>query len=145
MPLVKSNVLGLIQPGDPLTTLEIVCRQLIPATYSTDEHPVTPGSIIWTPPVTSSNSLEVNVFVESAGYYYYERADIIEDRAKELKAAFSELFPGYTFAVWPTLVHAGWAADYADPDFRGDLSMPAAVERARQAMEAARRPTALRH
>jgi len=145
MLLVKTNVLGLIQPGDPLTTLEIVCRQLIPAVYSTDKHPVTPGSIVWTPPVTNSNSLEVNVFIESEGYYYPERAEIIEDRAKELRAAFAELFHGYTFAVWPKLVHAGWDADYSDPDFKGDLSMAAAIERARKAMEVARRPPALRH
>ena len=136
MPLVRIYM----RPGCEISDdhLELASEEIVPACYHTKRHPLTPGSIQFVKPVRDCSGLKDDVFVETVGFFYHDRAEIIdEERAPLMGRAFEELFPGVTFAVWPTLVTAGYWADSVDPSFDGDMSMPAAIERARAAIGAA--------
>ncbi len=133
MPLVKA----LLRPGADIAEhdLFLACRHVVPAGYNSPKGRLTPGSIEFDARrVGHGNYLTVDVLLEAEAFPYKDR-DNLDKRTKMIKAALKELFPGVTFAVWPKLVRAGWASDSSDPEFDGDLSMPAAIERARAAMD----------
>lgn len=132
MPLVR---LYMRRAGDVNEhDLEIACEEIVPAVYHTDKHPLTPGSIQFVPPVYGCSGLKDDVFIETEGFLYKDRVGLVTgddaERPRMMKAAFAALFPQLSFAVWPKLVKAGYAADSMDPEFAGDMSMEAAVHRA---------------
>lgn len=105
------------------------CREIVPAGLWSEMGQLTPGSIEFIAYRSSSNHLTVDVFVEIEAFAYEDRNNL-DERAENIRAALKKLFPQLTFAVWPKLVNAGWAADSTDPEFDGDMSMEAAIARA---------------
>lgn len=107
------------------------CREVVPAGLNSPMGPLTPGSIEFDASTSGRHKyLTVDVFLEIEAFSFEDRKNL-DERAELIKVALKELFPGVTFAVWPKLVKAGWASDSTDPEFDGDMSMPAAIERAR--------------
>jgi hypothetical protein len=107
-----------------------VLEELVPGALNTEKGRLTPGSIelfAFRRGVHDRASNDVLVDIEAC--YYDDRAPA-EKRAETIQRALSGLFPNNTFAVWLKLVNAGWASDVHDPDFDGDLSFKAALERA---------------
>ena len=115
---------------DLATQIFNVCREIVPAGMNSKMGRLTPGSIEYFPHITSRMGMTVDVLIEIEAMYYKDRRNL-NKRAKNIKAALKKLFPELTFAVWPKLVQAGWASDSTDPEFDGDISMAAAIERAR--------------
>ncbi|MEX2033517.1 MAG: hypothetical protein WD889_03110 [Candidatus Colwellbacteria bacterium] len=132
MPLVRVRYVP--EFAEQVGDLKKVLRHVVPAGYSSEDGLLTPGSIIFiADPAQSHDELTVDVFVEAEAYFKPKRTDI-EERSKLIGEALEEIFPGTTFAVWPKLVNAGWFRRTEDPEFEGDLSMPAAIERAEAAI-----------
>ena len=129
MPMVKA----FLRPSADIAEYDLflACRHVMPAGYNSPMGRLTPGSIEFDARrVFHDDYLPVDVFLETEAFPYEDRENL-DERAETMKAALKELFPKHTFAVWPKLVNAGWASDSVDPSFGGDLSMPAAIERAR--------------
>ncbi len=134
MPLVKA----LLRPSADITEYDLflACRHVMPAGYNSPKGRLTPGSIEFDARrVGNDNYLTVDVLLEAEAFPYEDRENL-DDRAEMIKAALKKLFPEHTFAVWPKLVVAGYASDSVDLEFDGDMSMPAALERARAAIGA---------
>ena len=130
MPLTRA----LLDPNAKIREYDLywALYEIIPAGFHCDEGRLTPGSIEFIPHrVSGSQWLTVDVVLDIEAFPYKERENL-DERAKNIKTALKGLFPGVTFAVWPKLVNAGWASDSSDPDFDGDMSMPAAIERAKR-------------
>lgn len=122
------------QGGASDEELFIALREVVPAAFNSEEGPLTPGSIEFVPGrVEQSRFLTVACFIEVEALYYKDRENL-DERAEAVRAAMKELFPWATFAVWPKLVTAGWASDSTDPEFDGDMSMEAAIDRAGDAL-----------
>lgn len=142
MPLVRAYI-AVDKKGDELTVgleedevaekLFVACSEVVPAGMNSPEGPLTPGSIEYFPHFSSSRGMGTSVFVEIEAFPYKDRENL-DDRAETIKEALNEIFPGLTFAVWPKLVRAGWSSDHSDPDFDGDMSMEAAIQRALSAL-----------
>jgi hypothetical protein len=137
MPLVHAYVGPRFDRAD---ALKRACWQIVPAAYSTDQGPQKPGSIFFLHHATTygddmmgEDGMAIDVLLDVEAYDLPDRADT-EARAAAIKDALTELFPGFTFAVFLKLVKAGYASDVADPEFDGDRSMSAAIERAREAL-----------
>jgi hypothetical protein len=135
MPLVHAYVGPRFDRAD---ALKRACWQIVPAAYSTEQGPQNPGSIFFLHHATTyaddmmgDDGLAIDVLLDVEAYDLPDRADT-EGRAAAIKDALTELFPGFRFAVFLKLVKAGYASDVPDPDFDGDLSMPAAITRARE-------------
>jgi hypothetical protein len=115
-------------------SLFLACRQIVPAAMNSKEGRLTPGSIEFMVDWADTYLyLTVDIFIEIEAFHYDDRENL-DERAESIRAALSDLFPGVTFGVWPKLVKAGYAADSKDPEFDGDLGMPAALERAKRAI-----------
>jgi hypothetical protein len=134
MPLVHAYVGPRFDRAD---ALKRVCSQIVPAAYDSEQGPQGPGSIFFLyHPVTAGDDLmgpdgmTIDVLLDVEAYDQPDRRNV-EERAADIKNALGELFPGFKFAVFAKLVAAGYATDEPDPEFDGDRSMPAAVERAR--------------
>lgn len=133
MPLVRAYISSSYHPEvlEKLTgRLRTVCGEIVPAAFNSEQGPLTPGSIEFVPQRVSSAGLTVDVLLDIEAFDYPDRANI-DERCAAIKSALRELFGRYTFAVWGKLVKSGWASDSGDPEFDGDMSMPAAIERAR--------------
>lgn len=133
MPLVQARYV----PGK-ITENELfaACREIVPAGMHSPKGPLTPGSIEFcADPVSNPRHITVDAFLAIEAFNYKDRRDL-DYRAAMMRMALSECFGGRTFAVWPKLVTAGWSSDSTDPDFDGDMSMDAAIERAKQAIKA---------
>ncbi len=116
--------------------LFVACREIVPAGFNSPMGPLTPGSIKFcADPVTNPRHIVDDAFLDIEAFDFEDRRDL-DDRAKAIKGALKECFPGCTFAIWPKLVTAGWSSDSTDPDFDGDMSMNAAIERAKLAIKA---------
>lgn len=136
MPLVRVHVDG--NEGDELVEkLFTACKEIVPAGMNSPQGPLTPGSIVFAPVFSDREALGTDVFVEIESFPYEDRENL-DDRADTIKEAFNEIFPSLTFAVWPKLVRAGWSSDHSDPDFDGDMSMEAAVQRTLSALAVTR-------
>lgn len=125
--------------GESVTEmLFTACCEIIPAGISSAEAPLTPGSIVYLPGQGLRRHLTVDVFVEIEAYYTVDRFANLDERSATIGRALTDLFQpeGLSFAVWPKLVIAGWWREQPDPAFQGDMSMPAAIERAREDLEA---------
>lgn len=113
--------------------LRLACEQIVPAAFNcSGDGRLTPGSIrFFCSTFTAQDEVPVDVFVDIEAYDFPERADNLDARTNNVMFALKELFPDLSFDIWPKLVKAGWATDVPDPDFEGDLSMEAAMDRAR--------------
>jgi hypothetical protein len=111
-----------------LQLLEHACKEIVPAGLNSKLGPLTPGSIEFIS-MTVESGLGINVVIDIEAYDYEDRAVDIEKRAAAMKKAFKAIFPAFTFAVFPKLVKAGWSSDTDDPEFDGDMSIEAAIER----------------
>ncbi len=136
MPMVRAYVMPYFNErftvsskhATPLQLLQNACEEIIPAGLNSELGPLTPGSIEFIPMVVAKG-LNINVVIDIEAYHYEDRAANIEERAEAMKKAFNVLFPDVTFAVFPKLVKAGWSSDIEDPEFDGDMSIEAAIER----------------
>lgn len=115
----------------PLLLLQHACEEIVPAGLNSKLGPLTPGSIEFIPMIVESG-LNINVVIAIEAYDYKDRAEDIEDRTEAMKNAFNAIFPDGTFAVFLKLVKAGWSSDTNDPEFDGDMSIEAAIERYRK-------------
>ena len=114
--------------------LFLACREVVPSGFNSPEGKLTPGSLEFDAKRSNRDSyLTVDVFIEVEAFPYEDRENL-DERAALIQIALGDIFPGITFAVWPKLVKAGWASDSIDPEFDGDMSMVAAIERARAAI-----------
>ena len=141
MPLVKAK----IRPGADITTddLFLACRQVVPAGINSDMGRLTPGSIEFDAAFAAKDEyLTVDVFLEVEAFPFGDRENL-DERAEQIQIALGDIFPKRTFAAWPKLVKAGWASDSTDPEFDGDLSILAAMERARRDIEMLRHGASL--
>lgn len=131
MPLVQARFNpATIKPSE----LFFACREIVPAGMNSPMGPLTPGSIKFcADPTIDPRYIGVDAFIDIEAYDYKDRRPL-DDRASLIREALRECFPGHDFAVWPKLVTAGWSSDDSDPEFDGDMSMPAAIERAKQAI-----------
>jgi hypothetical protein len=129
MPLVRATMRPNAGDRDLWSHLFHACRHIVPAALNSDEGRLTPGSIEFDPRrVESEGILTVDVLIDIEAYHYRDRENL-EERAENIKRALKVIFPDLTFAVWLKLVKAGWASDSVDPEFDGDMSMEAAIER----------------
>lgn len=133
MPLVQTRfVPGKITADE----LFVVCREIVPAGMHSPMGPLTPGSIEFcADPVSNPSHITVDAFLDIEAFDYEDRRNL-DERANNIRLGLRHLFGGRNFAVWPKLVTAGWSSDSTDPDFDGDMSMEAAIERAKQAIKA---------
>lgn len=143
MPLVRVYVGNDVDDGNFIDVDQLeetaddvfdACNEVVPAGVSSDMGPLAPGCIQYFPELTKRKGMTVDVFVEIEAYEHEDRMNV-DERAEEIKKALSELFPRLTFAVWLKLVKAGYASDSTDPKFNGDMSMNAAVQRARMELD----------
>ena len=137
MPLVRP----IIRPNAPIRATELfeACFEIVPAGFNSPMGPLTPGSIEFDSKRTErAKYLTVDVFLEIEAFPYEDRDP--QRIANDIHDALSELFPGVSFAVWSKPVEAGYASDSDDPLFDGDMSMPAAIERAREKVGSALLP-----
>lgn len=150
MPVVKAFV-GLLAGGfgdadmrdeqhhevavELLDMLNRACHEIVPAAMHSVQGPLWPGSIQFVGDRHSAMSLPTDVFVEVEILDLKDRRNIGK-RAEAIRAALSELFPSLTFSVWAKLVPAGYATDATrhHPNFDGDMSMEAAIARAKRRM-----------
>lgn len=106
--------------------------EIVPSALNSEQGPLTPGSIAYAAAwIENTKGLTVDAFIRVEAFYYDDRAANLDVRAELIGQAMEELFSGKTFAVWPVLVTAGWYRKQPDPNFDGDMSMPAALNRAR--------------
>jgi hypothetical protein len=139
MPLVRAYIRSshrrelLVLAGADLRALRAVCDEIVPAAFNSEQGPLMPGSIEFVLQHVSLASLTIDVLLDIEAFDYPDRANI-DERCAAIKSALREVFGRYTFAVWGKLVKAGWASDSSDPEFNDDMSMPAAIERARIAI-----------
>ena len=138
MPYFNQRVTFSSKNMTPLQLLQHACEEIVPAGLNSKQGPLTPGSIEFIP-MTVNDGLNINVVIDIEAYFYEDRlADLseryasIEERAEAMKNAFNAIFPDVTFAVFPKLVTAGWSSDTEDPEFDGDMSLDAAIERYKQ-------------
>lgn len=142
MPLVRAYIGNDIKNGeledvkaldDFIGELLAVCREIVPAGMNSKMGPLAPGSIQFLPHVTARRGITVDVFLEIESYSLKDRKNVSK-RTKKIKTALNKLFPELTFGIWVKLVKAGYASDSVDPEFEGDMSMSAAIGRARVAI-----------
>lgn len=127
MPLVRIYHVPSLRGVD----LYNACFEVVPAAFNSKQGPLTPGSIEFLArPLGVGDEISTSAFVEIEAYDFEDRRTNIDDRAALVKDALQLIFPGFSFAVWPKMVIAGWARDEEDPEFDGDMSMEAAIERA---------------
>jgi hypothetical protein len=119
------------QGADLLDSLSRVCWEIIPAAMTSAMGPLTPGSIQFIGDATSAMAMTTDVVLEVEAYDFSDRHNL-DDRAEDIRMALRYLFPDLTFAIWVKLVRAGYASYALDPDFDGDMSMPAAIARAKR-------------
>ena len=131
MPLVQARfVPGKITADE----LFVACREIVPAGFNSKMGPLTPGSIEFcADPVSNPSHITVVAFLYIEAFDYKDRRDL-DYRAAMIRTALRECFGSRTFAIWAKLVTAGWSSDSTDPDFDGDMSMDAAIARAKQAI-----------
>lgn len=131
MPYFNQRFMFSSKDMKPLQLLQYACEEIIPAGLTSEQGPLTPGSIEFIP-TTVAEGLTINVVIDIEAYFYEDRAADIEERAEAMKSAFNAIFPDVTFAVFPKLVTAGWSSDTEDPEFDGDMSIEVAIERYKQ-------------
>lgn len=132
MPLVRARYTPRF--NHQVADLREVCREIVPAAFNSEKGRLTPGSIEFlADPIRSQSQLTVDVLLELEAFHYDDREDM-DDRCDYVRRAVEELFPNFSCAVWGKLVTAGWSSPSSDPEFDGDMSMPAALERARAAI-----------
>jgi len=135
MPLVRAHFdKEKTEPREFGQMLFWALREIVPSAFNSDQGPLTPGSIQFIEIDTPSYGLNVDAFVEVEAYFYEDRDNNLDVRCQLIKEALNQLFPDYTFAIWPKLVRAGYASDVSDPEFDGDMSMEAAIQRAAAAL-----------
>lgn len=116
-----------------LPKLAAACSEIVPAAFNSPQGRLSPGSIEFLGLITDKDCdvMSVDTFVEIEAFDYPDRATNLDERCSAVRQALKELFPNHTFAVWGKLVKAGWSSDSSDPEFTGDMSMEAALERAK--------------
>lgn len=145
MPLVRASF-----AVDPVTSPNLrlldhfteqvfqVVREIVPAAFHHDtvEDALAPGAIEFLPTLTSRRGQRDLVMLDIEVQHTSERHWIgTQAPAEAIWQALKELFPeGFTFNIWPKLVNAGWKADSPDDDLDVDMSMPAAMRRAKEAL-----------
>jgi len=112
--------------------LFLALRQVVPAAYTYTDDPdswVTPGSIEFVPSTAQHSSYQsCPVLVFTEGYWRDSRD--AEQIAGEIEWGLKTIFDHDIFAAWAKLENAGWKSPHEDAKFDGDLTMPAAIERA---------------
>ncbi len=113
-------------------------QEVVPSAFNSPEGPVAPGQIEFMAFSVSGKALKADVLVEVEAYDFPDRYKNIDRRCKEVKEGLKKIFTGKSFSVWGKLVKAGMAAgDTSVRDYRGDMSMEAAIKRAREAIDPA--------
>lgn len=134
MPLVRASAKTI--PGLHLNSLGVALQEIVPAAFNSLEGRLTPGSIEFFGNFVPSNGVRMStdVFIDIEAMRFDDRQANLDERTELVKSAMNNLFPRLTFAVWPKLVIAGWASDIPDPEFFGNMSMDAAMQRASEAL-----------
>ncbi len=123
--MVSRGVVGHLRP---------VCQEIVPAALNTKLGKLTPGSIVYIDHTGAEADLGgVDIMVDVEAYDYPDRGPA-EQRAEVIRKALEGLFPGYVFAVWVKLLNAGWSSGESEPGLDDDMSMRAAIDRARYAI-----------
>lgn len=122
--------------------LHRACKEVVPAGINSREGPLTPGGIVFIPQIVPWYGMDVDVLLEIDAYAYKDRVKNRDTRARQIKDALYLLFGpphemtrnALRFAVMVKLTTFGWASDTQNPQFNGDMSMRAAIERAGKSM-----------
>jgi hypothetical protein len=146
MPAVKALVKR--TSGITLDEVECILGEIIPAALNCttngpdpDAGRLSPGSIQFDGSYVpnSSHNNEVAVWIFS-NYYPERKGQLRATDERWLRKCFHAAYGrevSISFFVM-MLEHTFWTSDVADPEFDGDMSMPAAIERAREALAANR-------
>jgi hypothetical protein len=136
MPMVRTYTGDRVKGSNAIWGLMHVCREIIPAAMTCDEVMLTPGSIEFYNQQAvygcGEYGQDVDVVIDIEASSTPSRSANRDERATSIMDALHELAPQTTFAVHLKLVDACWLSDANDPDFDGDMSMEAAIERVRE-------------
>lgn len=79
--------------------------------------------------------INTDVVLDIEAYDYEDRAENREDRTEIIRATLRGFMPKSTFIIWLKLVKAGFASDVKDEDLDCNMSMEAAIARAKHIIE----------
>ena len=131
MPLVRAVISRSYEASKLVASdLGYALSEIVPAALNSEQGELTPGSIeFMVRRAHDGDRLTVDVFVEVEAFHYDDRDENLQERTTLIQEGLKEMFPSLTFAVWCKLVNAGWASDSTDPEFDGDMSIGAALNR----------------
>ena len=139
MPLVTAYIPPNHYAASVVDQVFFACSEVVPAALNAPPlGRLTPGSIEFIPvAVPKERYTGGSIVIDIEAYHYDDRAENLEERSQQIRLALKELCGvGPNFKVWCKLVYAGWSSESGDPDFDGDMSMPAAIQRAAQLITA---------
>lgn len=117
-------------PKAAIRDLMSICSEIVPAALNSKMGQLSPGCIEFIPQ-NVEYGIKTDIVLDIEAYDYEDRAENIEDRANNIWVALRSLMPTSTFTVWLVLAKAAFASDVGDENIVCDMSMEAAIARAK--------------
>ena len=118
--------------------IRLISEEVVPAGMNSPEDEdgkLCPGDIEFLTSRQDDEGLKTDILITITAFSYPGRIANKDERNDAIRAAYHELMPGTTFAVFIIPVENGsWSSDVPDDEVDVDMSMEAAIARARERM-----------
>jgi hypothetical protein len=137
MPEVRGKIRR-IDDTDPIDLdrlgkqLNIACSELVAASFNSAEGPLIPREVNYLGEITSRMGADADVWIDVEAYDFPDRRYNLDERRLMLSTALGKIFPDRVIYVTCSLI----LAPSPPEPFKGEMTMGAAMQRVRAAIEA---------